>query len=161
MALVIVVRGWPMAMKTWIFVAAFLLASCALAQQTSRQLRGNWTATAGSEVFRGTWTAETTSRSPHRADGTWTLLAGDGELLAEGSWSARKSARAWQGTWSARAGSGRPLSGSWSTSISDPNVRTFAAMLEATMKKQIAGAWQAGGSGGNWWLEGSQRRHNQ
>jgi len=34
-------------------------------------------------------------------------------------------------------------------------------MLEATMKKQIAGAWQAGGSGGNWWLEGSQRRHNQ
>lgn len=148
-------------MKSWVFVAAIVFASCALAQQTSQQLRGRWTATAGSQVFRGTWMAEISSQSRNRAQGTWTLLAGDGELLAEGTWSAQKSARAWQGTWSARAGNGQPISGSWSTSISDPNVTTFAAMLEATMKKEIEGAWRIGNSGGNWWLQGAQPSRNQ
>lgn len=157
---VIAAPRWPIPMKTWIFLAAILFASCAWAQQPSQQLRGRWTATAGSQVFRGTWTAETSSRIPNGAQGTWTLLAGDGELVAEGTWSARKSARAWQGTWSARAGNGRPLSGSWSASISDPNVKTFAGMLKAATKKWIEGAWQTGGSGGNWWLQGSQPSHN-
>jgi hypothetical protein len=148
-------------MKSWTFIAAIALASCALAQQTPQQLNGKWTATAASQVYRGTWTADISSRSPNAAQGDWTLLAGDGELAAEGTWSARKSARAWQGTWSARAGNGRPLSGSWSTSISDPKVKTFAAMLQATMKEEIEGAWQTGASAGSWWLQGLQPSHNR
>jgi hypothetical protein len=140
-----------------ILALASLASTRTFARQTPRSLSGDWTATAGSQVFRGEWTAETSSRSPHSAYGSWTLIAGDGELVAEGTWSARKSSRGWYGTWTARAGNGRPLSGSWDAAISDPKIKTFAAMFAATIKEQISGDWHAGGQRGNWWLQASDR----
>lgn len=143
-------------------MAALLAGSCALAQQPSRQLRGTWTGTLGqSRVFRGTWTAETSTRSPNAAHGTWTILAGDGELLAEGTWSARKSAAGWQGTWTARSGNRPPLRGNWRAGVSNPSVKTFAGLLESTAKKYVAGVWQSGHLGGNWWLQGAPPRNRK
>ena len=139
-----------------IFAVAALAAALAFAQQPSHSLTGDWTATAGPQVLRGTWTAQTSSRASNSAYGSWTLIAGDGELVAEGTWSARKSAGSWHGTWTARVGNGRPLSGSWDAAISDPKIKTFAGMFQATLKKQISGYWHSGGHHGDWWLQASR-----
>lgn len=141
--------------RIWLFALAVLAASPAFAQHSSRSLSGEWTATAGRQVLRGTWTAQTSSRRSNSASGSWTLIAGDGQLVAEGTWSARKSSGAWHGTWRARVGNGRPLSGSWDAAISDSSVKTFAEMFLATTKKQISGDWHHGGDAGNWWLQAS------
>jgi hypothetical protein len=144
--------------KICIFTLAFLAAAMAFAQQSSRSLSGDWTATAGSQVLRGDWTAQTSSRASNSAYGSWTLIAGDGELVAQGTWSARKSAGEWHGTWTARVGNGRSLSGSWDAAVSDSKIKTFAEMFQATSKKQISGEWHSGGNAGNWWLEASPPR---
>jgi hypothetical protein len=141
-----------------IFVLAVLAAALAFAQQSSRSLTGDWMATAGQQVLRGAWTAQTSSRTSNSAYGSWTLIAGDGELVAQGTWSARKSAGEWHGTWTARVGNGRSLSGSWDAAVSDSKIKTFAEMFQATSKKQISGEWHSGGNAGNWWLEASPPR---
>lgn len=145
-------------LKICVFALAALFVSRAFARPPSRSLAGTWTATAGSQVLRGTWTAETSSRNSHSAYGSWTLLAGDGELVAQGTWSARKSTRGWYGTWSARAANGRPLSGSWAAAVTDPKIKTFAGMFAATAREYISGRWHAGGQSGSWWLQASSPR---
>jgi hypothetical protein len=144
--------------RIWQIALAGLVASLAFAQQSSRSLSGDWTATAGSQVLRGTWIAQTSSRTSNSAYGSWTLIAGDGELVAEGTWSARKSAGDWHGTWTARVGNGRSLSGSWDAAVSDSKIKTFAEMFQATTKKEISGEWHSGGNAGNWWLQPSPPR---
>jgi hypothetical protein len=143
-----------------ILVLAALVAALAFARQPARSLTGDWTATAGQQVLRGMWTAQTSSRTSNSVYGSWTLIAGDGELVAEGMWSARKSAGEWHGTWTARVANGRSLSGSWDAAITDPKIKTFAGMFQATLKKQISGYWHSGGNHGDWWLQGSAHSSN-
>ena len=146
-------------------VAAFLLVSCALAQEASPVLRGRWTATVGAQVMRGTWSAQGSPDNPNAVQGSWTLLSDAGEAIGGGTWSAEKTRRGWLGSWTARTLSGRSLSGTWTAEITGisgksppkslPNSlpNSLQDMLEMTAQHQIAGAWRSGGHKGNWWLK--------
>ena len=126
---------------------------CTFAQEAGRVLYGRWTATAGpSQVFRGTWSAETFPRSPNAAQGSWTLVNDSGEVTLEGTWSARKTGSHWQGTWRARTSHGQSFSGSWDAHLPELENRTFADLLKRAVEEQVAGFWQSGRYQGNWWL---------
>jgi hypothetical protein len=143
-------------LKPWSLVVALLFCSCALAQQAAPEFRGTWTATVGpTEVLRGNWTAQTLARRPNAARGSWTLLSEASQVLLEGTWSAQKTGPGWQGRWTARRLHGRSYSGTWRADIADLSGKTFRAMLERAVAKEIAGSWRSGGYQGNWWLEGS------
>ena len=132
-----------------------LFTQSALAQEPGSILYGSWTATAGpSQIFRGTWSAETSRRNSNEAQGSWTLLNDSGEVVLQGTWSARKTGSRWQGTWKARTTQGQSISGSWESDLPEPTDQTFAALLKRTIEKQVAGFWQSGGNRGNWWLTG-------
>ena len=63
-----------------------LFTQCALAQEPGSVLYGSWTATAGpSQIFRGTWSAETSRRIPNEAQGSWTLVDDSGEVVLQGT----------------------------------------------------------------------------
>ncbi len=128
---------------------------CVLAQETPGVLHGTWTATAGpAQVFRGSWSAEISARTPNAAQGSWTLLNDSGEVTLSGTWSAKKTHASWQGTWSASSTLSRPISGTWDADISGTKDKTFVDMLSRTREKEIAGFWQSGRNHGNWWLKG-------
>jgi hypothetical protein len=132
-----------------------LFTQCALAQEPGSVLYGSWTATAGpSQIFRGTWSAETSRRIPNEAQGSWTLVNDSGEVVLQGTWSARKTGSRWQGTWRARTTKGQSFSGSWETNLTESTDQTFAALLKRTIEKEVAGSWQSGLYRGNWWLKG-------
>jgi hypothetical protein len=141
----------------WSLVVNLCLDSRALAQEDSPVFYGTWTATAGpTQVFRGTWSAQTSKHSPNTALGSWTLLNEAGEIALDGTWSAQKSALGWRGTWSARTRSGQSLSGSWNADLADFTGKAIGEMLKRTAEKQVAGSWRSGRYQGNWWLEGSR-----
>ena len=145
-------------MKVWSFVFVLILGLCALAQQVSPVLLGSWTATAGpNQIFRGTWSAQVSLRSPNRAIGSWTLLNEAGDVLLEGTWSAQKTGKGWQGTWTARTTKGGSFSGTWNADAASLNVQSFAEMLKSTAAKEVAGSWRSGRHQGNWWLKGSRQ----
>jgi hypothetical protein len=132
-----------------------LFTQYALAQEAGRVLYGSWTATAGpSQILRGTWSAETSRRNPNEAQGSWTLVDDSGEVVLQGTWSARKTASGWQGTWRARTTKGQSFSGSWEANLPESTDQTFAALLQRTIEKEVAGRWQSGVHRGNWWLKG-------
>jgi hypothetical protein len=132
-----------------------LFTQCALAQEPGSVLYGSWTATAGpSQIFRGTWSAETSRRNPNEAQGSWTLVNDSGEVVLQGTWSARKTGSRWQGTWRARTTKGQSFSGSWEANLPESTDQTFAALLKRTIEKEVAGSWQSGVYRGNWWLKG-------
>jgi hypothetical protein len=143
------------AFKTWSLLLALFLASCALAQESARELRGTWMATAGSETFRGSWGAETFSRSPDAAQGYWTLLNDSGERVLQGTWSARKVDSRWHGTWMARTAQGRTFSGSWDAEMTESKGKTFRGHAEGDARKRklwllakraataVIGGWKA------------------
>lgn len=133
-----------------------LCALCALAQEAAPALRGTWTATAGSQTFRGSWGAQISLHSPDAAQGYWTLLNDSDERVLQGSWSARKTGARWHGTWTARTSRGQSFSGVWDAGITDPKIKTFAGLLIETLAKEVAGSWQSGRLVGNWWLQGAQ-----
>jgi hypothetical protein len=151
----------PPARKVYLCAAFVLLAAGAVGQQGSakpdeQNLRGTWIASAGpNQMFRGRWWASLVPGKHNAAQGSWTLLSNSNQILLEGTWSARKSPGGWQGTWSARAGKGRAFSGTWTSSLSDINVKTFEDMLKAALEKQVSGSWQSGRMHGSWWLQGS------
>ena len=134
-------------------LSILLFTQCSLAQEAGSVLYGSWTATAGpSQIFRGTWSAETYRRNPNEAQGSWTLVDNSGAVMLEGTWSARKIGSHWQGTWRARATRGPSFSGSWEANLPESTDQTFAALLKRTIGKEVAGSWQSGGYKGNWWL---------
>ena len=137
-----------------------LFTQCALAQEAGGVLYGTWTATAGpAQIFRGTWAAETSRRSPNQSQGSWTLVNDTGEVMLEGTWSARKTGLHWQGTWRARTAKGQSFSGSWEADLPQSKDQTFALLLKRTIEKEVAGFWQSGGYEGNWWLKGLKSKN--
>src|SRR5215472_4479462 len=95
-----------------------LLANCALAQEVAPVRYGTWTATAGSsQVFRGSWSAETLPRNPNEAQGSWALFNESGDVMLQGTWSAKKVGPHWHGTWRARTAQGQSFSGVWDADL--------------------------------------------
>jgi hypothetical protein len=143
-------------MKVWSFVFGLIVGFCALAQQVSPVLLGSWTATAGpNQIFRGTWSAQTSLHNTNRAIGSWTLLNEAGEVVLEGTWSAQKTGLRWQGTWTARPMKGQLLSGTWTADAASLNVESLSEMLQSTATKEVSGSWRSGRHQGNWSLKGS------
>lgn len=124
--------------------------------QEASELRGTWTASAGSaQTFRGSWGAEISRGNPNSAEGWWTLVNGD-ERVMEGTWSVRKSGARWHGTWTARVTRRRSFSGSWDADTTGAKDKTFVDMLKRTIEKEVSGSWRSGSQAGNWWLQGNQ-----
>ena len=143
-------------MKVWSFVFGLLVGFCAHAQQVSPVLLGSWMATAGSnQIFRGTWSAQTSLHNANRALGSWTLLNEAGDVLVEGTWSAQKTGKSWQGTWTARPMRGQLLSGTWTADAASLNADSLAEMLKSAAAKEVTGSWRSGRYQGNWSLKGS------
>ncbi|HET9400070.1 MAG TPA: hypothetical protein VFO34_03880 [Candidatus Acidoferrales bacterium] len=153
-------QGKTLAAIVRIYVATLaiaLLTVSSAGQISTPSLQGIWTASAGkSQVFRGSWTAAIDSRDPNSAHGYWTLRNDLHEVTLEGTWSARKTGMRWHGTWTARTQSGQSFSGTWDAAVTDAKLKTFADMLRATFEKTVAGFWQSGHLGGNWWLDGEK-----
>ena len=146
-------------MKLCSFVFGLIVGFCALAQQVSPVLLGSWTATASpNQIFRGTWSAQVSLRSPNRAIGSWTLVNDAGDVLLEGTWSAQKTGQHWQGTWTARPMKGQLLSGTWTADAASLNAESLAEMLKSTATKEVTGSWRSGHYQGNWLLKGSQTK---
>jgi hypothetical protein len=140
-------------------LALVLLVSCALAQEPLPVLSGSWTASLGSgQIFRGTWSGQTSRQNRNVVRGSWTLLNEAGEIVLQGTWSAPKTGPGWRGTWTARALKGAALSGTWKADLASFSGRTIQEMLERTAEKEVAGSWQTRGYQGNWWLKGSPRK---
>ena len=136
-----------------------LLASCALAQQPLPVLSGLWTASlASGQIFRGTWSAQTSRQNLNAARGSWTLLNDAAEIVVEGTWSAQKMGPGWPGTWTSRAHRGAPLSGTWNADLADFSGKTIHAILERTTEIEVASSWRTQGYQGNWWLKGTARK---
>ena len=143
----------------WLFAVNLHPASRSLAQEDAPVFRGGWTATAGAnQIFRGTWSAQTSPRSRNTARGSWTLLNEAGEIALDGTWSAQKSPQGWHGTWSARTRTGQLLSGTWNADLAGFAGKTIEDMLKRTAEKRVAGSWRSGRYQGHWWLEGSPSR---
>jgi hypothetical protein len=143
-------------MKILSLILGLIVCFCALAQQASPVLLGSWTATAGPhQIFRGTWSAQVSLRSPNRAIGSWILLNEAGDVLLEGTWSAQKTDQRWQGTWTARPMKGQLLSGTWTADATSLNEDSLAEMLKSTATKEVTGSWRSGRYQGNWSLKGS------
>jgi hypothetical protein len=146
-------------MKAWSLIVGLILSFCALAQETSPILGGSWTATAGpNQIFRGTWSAQSSLHNPNAAIGSWTVLNDAGEVLLQGTWSAKKTGQHWQGTWTARPEKGQSLSGTWTADATNLNADSLAEMLKRTATKEVAGWWRSGHYQGNWWLKGSPQQ---
>jgi hypothetical protein len=147
-------------MKTWL--AAALLGLVSL-QPASSSLRGTWSASVGAaRTLQGTWSAAVDNRTPNAATGSWTLMNGSNQVIAEGTWSAVKTPRTWSGSWSARIlpsgrkGGGAIRSGSWRADTpASGGASTFSELLQSTLEKEITGAWRSAGLQGRWWLKGS------
>src|ERR1700720_5018218 len=126
-------------MKIWSLIFGLVLGFCALAQQVSPVLLGSWTATAGPiQIFRGTWSAQVSVRSPNHAIGSWTVVNEAGDVLLEGTWSAQKTGQRWQGTWTARPMKGQLLSGTWTADAASLSVDSLAEMLKSTATKEVS-----------------------
>jgi hypothetical protein len=141
-------------------VASLWLVPCVtvLSQRAPSTFQGSWSATAGSAILHGTWSAQTTAAAPDAASGGWLLTnAGGGIVVMEGTWSARKAAGVWRGSWSARAKNGRTFRGSWDTPIADPRVKSFADLLQAAVDGQMSGGWSMGAAAGGWTLKRTPR----
>jgi hypothetical protein len=135
-----------------------LLGSCALVQEPLPVQGGSWTASmASGQIFRGTWSGQTSRQNLNEARGSWTLLNEAGEIVLEGTWLAQKTGPVWRGTWTSRVLKGAPLSGTWNADLGSFSGKTIYAMLERTAEREVAGSWRTRGYQGNWWLKGSSR----
>jgi hypothetical protein len=127
------------------------------AQQPDLELRGSWRATSGPRVFEGTWFARINPKTPNRAEGSWTLIAGS-RVTLQGAWAAEKNAAEWRGAWSARVASSSaqtpPMTGTWQADVKDSGLKTLADMLQHTSEAQVNGTWRSGQSSGTWSLVG-------
>jgi hypothetical protein len=138
--------------RTSVLLAILACTSWALGQQAKPVYRGEWKGTAGPAFMHGRWAGQADTRNPDLAGGSWTLQGERGDTILEGTWSARKLARAWRGTWTARTSAGRSYGGSWTAEASGLDIKTFADLLQQTMKAEVAGAWRSGQYFGGWQL---------
>ena len=133
---------------------ALLVAGAAAAAEQRPAYSGSWIATAGPQVFRGTWSARALPNDGNSVVGSWTLSKEDGGVAMQGTWSGRKSLRAWSGTWQAKVQSGGTYSGTWQAALTpDFKGKTFEDLLQASAAHQMSGVWRMGRAGGNWWLK--------
>ena len=125
------------------------------ASQSTLQLRGSWRATAGAQVFQGTWTATLNPNAPNLAQGSWTVIEGN-RVLLQGTWAAEKQRAVWRGSWSALMASAPagspPITGAWQANIKDSSIDTLTEMLQRTAQAQIDGTWRRGQMAGSWSL---------
>lgn len=138
---------------------AFLLlaASASLAQESTSQFQGTFTAQVGkSQVFRGRWTAAIATQNPNFAQGYWTLLNDFHQVSLEGSWTVRTTGARWHGSWTAHVENGASISGTWDADVSGEKDATLAGMLRRTIEKEVAGSWSSGRFAGFWWLDGEK-----
>jgi hypothetical protein len=137
----------------WLFVL-LILGRGAASQDAAPVRYGTWTATAGSSVFRGSWSAETLRHSPNETQGSWTLVNDANDLVLQGTWSAKRTGPHWHGIWRAETAQGQSFRGVWDADLPDAKGETFEGMLARTIEKEVAGFWQSGKYQGNWWLKG-------
>jgi hypothetical protein len=139
-------------------ISTLLLASSAsLAQDSSLQFQGTFTAQVGkSQIYRGRWTAAITAANPNFAEGYWTLLNDFHQVSLEGSWTLRKAGARWHGSWTAHVQNGASISGTWDADITGEKDATLAGMLKRTIEKEVAGSWSSGRFAGFWWLDGEK-----
>ena len=143
--------------KFWAIAIMLLAASALLAQESTLQFQGTFTAQAGkSQVFRGRWTAAIASANPNFAQGYWTLLNDFHQVSLEGSWTLKKIGSRWHGSWTAHVQNGASISGTWDADISGEKDVTLAGMLKRTIEKEVAGTWSSGPYAGFWWLDGEK-----
>jgi hypothetical protein len=136
------------------FVVALLVAVGAFAQESPPIFRGAWTATAGSQAFRGSWSGQALPGKPNAAQGSWALLDQANRIVLQGTWAADKSAEGWRGRWSARivtgpSRAGTVLSGTWRADITATSDSTLGDMLQRTLEG-VTGSWANGGRRGTW-----------
>ncbi len=142
----------------WLFVL-LILARGAASQDAAPVRYGTWTASAGSSVYRGSWSAETLPGNPNAAQGSWTLVNDSHDVVLQGTWSAKRTGTHWHGTWRAWTERGQTFSGTWDADLPDAKGDTFATMLTRTLEKEVAGFWQSGSYQGYWWLKGMKPRN--
>jgi hypothetical protein len=143
------------ALRRWLVGPILLAAALAAAAEPRPVLQGSWIATAGKQVFRGTWSAQALPGDGNAAVGSWTLTNDAGDVVMQGTWSARKAPRAWRGTWRAVVQpTGKSFSGTWQAAITaDFKGKTFEDLLQAAGTERTSGVWRMGRAGGNWWLD--------
>ena len=122
-----------------------------LAEAQPGEIWGSWSATYGSRVYQGSWTADPKG-DPDAGWGTWRLLDAAGNTLMGGSWSMRKAADEWRGSWRAEVkGSTAVYMGTWDSSFKKAGNAAFRDMLEAAAREVVSGSWAApGGLHGAW-----------
>ena len=120
----------------------------AIAAQNTRT--GNWSATRGTQLFTGTWTA--LPDSAHRTvTGTWMLKDTQGKTVMYGAWSAIKATDQWVGNWRAVvAERGGEYTGSFTSAASLKATTEFGDLFEKAVESAVSGTWRAGGDGGAW-----------
>ena len=134
---------------------AVLLFSARLGAQTARvdslgTRTGNWSATSGTMVLNGAWTAVPDS-AHNTVTGTWTLLDSQGKMVMYGAWSAIKATDKWYGNWRAVVG-GRPAeyTGTWDSSTDAKGTGQFGDLFEKAVAAAVNGTWKSGGRNGAW-----------
>ena len=137
-------------MRRLLLTAAGLLALALSLPAQPSEIRGSWSATAGTRNFIGSWTASLKT-SANVSWGTWRLLDTSGKILAEGVWSVRRAGEGWQGSWRADS-SGRSYGGTWKSDVKLPVSERFADLLDAALKEVVSGTWRAGQTSGAWSL---------
>ncbi len=130
-----------------------LLAFCqsVSAQQRVRGYHGSWTASAGTQVFHGTWKGQALSRRANAARGTWAVVSQSGVVMMQGTWSAERQSGSWRGRFAATT-RGRRFLGTWKADLGDADARTLEDMLQRAMTNDISGVWQAQSLYGSWFL---------
>jgi len=148
----------------WAVLVALLLPQTIGAQDTPVVLRGTWTATAGTRVFNGVWSAQIEPGAPNGAHGSWGLLDGSGRVILQGTWAAQKRAKVWQGTWSAvvtrsgdRSSSGPKYAGSLQANVAGNESATLLEMFKRSVENAVSGTWQSGALKGQWTVRASSQ----
>lgn len=149
------IRHIVRSLRLLLLLSVFSAAAVAAASQSTLQLRGSWSAAAGTRVFQGTWTADVNPNTPNLAQGTWTIIEGN-RVLLRGTWAAEKERAGWRGAWSALVASAPagspPITGTWQGTVKDSTINTLTEMLQRTAKGQIDGTWRRGTMAGTWSL---------
>ena len=104
-------------------------------------------------MLGGTWTA-TEDAKTGAVTGTWTLVDGQGRIVARGAWSAAKAASGWSGSWRAvAAGRSGEYSGTWTARVDLKPAARFADMFAKALEAAVSGTFRAGGVSGAWTIQ--------
>ena len=133
-------------------VLAMVAASAILV--SGADLKGSWSATAGSGYLAGSWTAQ--PEPSGGASGAWMLQDATGKILMQGGWSVSKSTQSWDGAWRATvSGRAGEYSGTWTSATSLSPQAHFAELLESALRAVVTGTWKSGQRSGSWSIRAS------